>query len=830
MNKYSEIDALLEQWESSYEQGHELSAEELTKGCPNLLPEVKQAIKALKATEWMLETDGGDDKEKNTLSFKDDTTDSKSSRPIDEFKKAVIESGLISDEALESIESLSQAKNSLALATYLVTRKKLTPYQATVLLEGKKSPLILDKYVILDSLDSGGMGLVFKALHQTMDRTVALKTLPHFAVDSEYKIKRFQQEVRAAAMLHHANIATAYDAVSANDVHFLVMEYVKGLDLQKVVTQKGQLPVGTAVDYIMQAAKGLEHAHQQGIIHRDIKPANLMLDENETIKVLDLGLARIESTEALDDRTGVQDLTQTGSVMGTIAYMAPEQAKNSHTADHRSDIYSLGCTLHFLLTGQPPYKEKTSFQTLLAHREKEIPYLAEDRDDIPQQLDDIFDRMMEKDPEERFQSMTELITALEKCRVKHKLAPKKIIKRETTHQTRTSTKGFGINIPPINRYVAAGLVAFLFFGILAGILIKVNPKDGTITIESSHPDVEVFVDEKKVITLIDPNDNSKITIKVQPGEHTLKVTKGGLEATVSKFSLKGQNGKPIQVSLQFTENQPADYAKERKIAEWVLKIGGQLIILIDGEHVGVKSISNLPEKPFYTTNIYLQKNKRVKNADLARISGLTFLDTLSLLETSITDEGVLLLRKLPSLKTLDLFGTDVTGRSLKYLHEFAPNLTTLYLNYTKVMDGGFKHLKMLPELRTVLVGDNNYLSDTAIEILLTMKIERLNIYSNLITGEGLQVLDPDSHIRELGLGSNAITDQTLKHLIPVKLEKLSLHGTKITDRAIDSLKQIKTLKSLSLKGTGVTAEGIKTLREALPKCDVQWDGNKKEKK
>jgi serine/threonine protein kinase len=204
----------------------------------------------------------------------------------------------------------------------------------------------------------------------------------------------------------HPNIVAAFDAGEDKGACFLILEYVDGYDLSELL-KKGKTPkVMDVLDYVLQAAQGLAHAHSMGIVHRDIKPANLLLGKDGVVKILDMGLAR------LDDAGGT-NLTQTGSVMGTVDYMPPEQTMDSKAADNRADIYSLGCTMYHLLTGQPIYDSDSLIGKIIAHREASIPSLREARSDIPPRLDQIFQRMVAKKPEDRYQSMQDVVEELE---------------------------------------------------------------------------------------------------------------------------------------------------------------------------------------------------------------------------------------------------------------------------------------------------------------------------------------------------------------------------------------------------------------------------------
>ncbi len=293
----------------------------------------------------------------------------------------------------------------------LLGRGWLTPYQAEELLAGRGDRLVLGQYVLVDKLGEGGMGQVFKARHPVMNRVVALKVIRGECLAHPDAVNRFRREIQAAARLLHPNIVVAFDAAQAGDTHFLVMEYVEGTSLAGLLGKQGRLPVGRACDYVRQAALGLQHAHERGLVHRDVKPANLLLTaDGRQVKVADLGLARL--TQRPQDAAATP-LTQANATMGTLDYMAPEQAVDAATADIRADVYSLGCTLSHLLTGQVPFPGGSAMQKLIWHQQARPAPVRELRPDAPPALSDAVARMMAKRPEDRPQTPAAVAQSLE---------------------------------------------------------------------------------------------------------------------------------------------------------------------------------------------------------------------------------------------------------------------------------------------------------------------------------------------------------------------------------------------------------------------------------
>jgi serine/threonine protein kinase len=321
-------------------------------------------------------------------------------KTTDDVLTRLAESQLLTPMCLEKIRSQLPADSAETpprdLLSALVRQRVVTPFQARRLLAGYTDGFFVGKYRILELLGAGGMGKVYLAEQTTMKRPVALKLLPTRHSEEHSSLARFTREARAAAKLRHPNITQAYDFDQVGKMAFIAMEYIEGLDLQELVKHHRKVPWSLAAHLIAQAACGLEHAHQHGLVHRDIKPSNLMVEPDGTVKLLDLGLV----TDAAGDSS--LTLAEKDVVLGTADYISPEQAINSHQVDIRSDIYSLGGVLYFLLTGQSPFPDKSVPQKLLMHQMEEPTPVRDLEPAVPPELSSVVERMMAKKPEARF--------------------------------------------------------------------------------------------------------------------------------------------------------------------------------------------------------------------------------------------------------------------------------------------------------------------------------------------------------------------------------------------------------------------------------------------
>ena len=349
----------------------------------------------------------------------------------DHFLTVLHRTGLFEQEQLDEIRAqlLGLYRDPMALGEYLVEIGWLTGYQLQMLLAGHWDELMMGPFQILERLGEGGISEVFKAWDSAHGRLVALKVLRNELAANGHAVRQFQREHQAITRLSHPNIMKTFDASHEGAVDYFAMEFVEGMDLDRFVQRVGPLPVEQACDYARQVAQGLQHAHQMGLVHRDIKPANLFLlhpplpptpgvpfkrGPDPLVKIIDWGLARCLKTTSLGGTNTSTDQAEEekGRLIGTADYIAPEQARDASLVDIRADLYSLGCTMHYLLAGRPPFVGTSLMQKLHQHQEAEPPSLRPIRSDVPEDLDELILRLLAKRPDDRPQIPLLVVTPL----------------------------------------------------------------------------------------------------------------------------------------------------------------------------------------------------------------------------------------------------------------------------------------------------------------------------------------------------------------------------------------------------------------------------------
>jgi serine/threonine protein kinase/formylglycine-generating enzyme required for sulfatase activity len=417
------------------------------------------------------------------------------------------------------------------------------------------------QYEVLRELGRGGMGVVYLARNKLLDRLEVLKVVNKALLDRPGAVERFLREIRAAAKLNHANVVAAYSAVQSGELLAFAMEYVEGEDLAQLAQTQGPLPVAQACDYVQQAALGLQHAFEKQMVHRDIKPQNLILareGETHIVKVLDFGLAKVTRAENEDPA-----LTDDGAMLGTPGYVAPEQTLDAAKADIRADVYSLGCTLYYLLTGAPPFEGRSRYEVLQAHQSVEAKPLNLVRPEVPEELAAVVRKMMAKDPAQRYQTPLALVQALaafvtkrdggggrrderkpEPVLASSLLPPPSSLSpvagdtlaesgRKTIGPRRRWTiferRPAGAKRSPWRKWligggIAAGVLLIGLLALLARGVFRVKTPEGTLVVNVNVPNPDVYVDGNRV-TVRWQKGGKRAEIRVQPGTRRVKVTK-----------------------------------------------------------------------------------------------------------------------------------------------------------------------------------------------------------------------------------------------------------------------------------------------------------------
>ncbi len=519
-----------------------------------------------------------------------------------------------------------------------------------------------------------------------------------------------------------------------------MLEYVEGTNLFRLVKERGPLPVALAANYVRQAATGLAYLHSRGIIHRDVKPANLILADDGTVKLLDMGLVRFASAEDLSCAEMDQELTQAGIVIGTVAYMSPEQALDTRSADQRSDIYSLGCTLFFLLTGRSLYHEETGMKTLLAHREQPVPTIRQYCEEAPVSLDAVFRTMVAKRPADRLQSMTEVVAALDAC------VPGLATNSPAPPAQRRLASG-ALPVPaalargwkrlkssPLRIALAVAVIAGLATGgtYLAGILIQIKSNRGTTEVRVDDPDAEVTV------------KRFGSTAKGPPPQSPR-------ETKTSDF--------PPATVIGTKTLDSASESGDRRLAVWLLTLG-TAVGTADGSVI--ETLAGIPNSPFRVTSISFEANKQFDDSLLSEFVALhpSHLRQLSLQGTGITDKGMEAMANIPRLLDLNLSETQVTDEGVKRLGS-AAQLQQLKLSQTRITDKALGFLAAMRSL-TDLTLDQTQITDEG--LMHIPQLKNLSLDGTRITDAGLKHLENQTWLRFLSLWSTRVTKEGVAKL------------------------------------------------------------------
>ncbi len=713
-------------------------------------------------------------------------------------------------------------------------------------------------YEVVHRIKGGGMGVVYLVRHRGLGRLEALKVI-HPAKAARHSIReRFEREMRVAASLKHRNIVTIYTIPRLEGLVAFTMEYIDGVDLHELVQRQGQLPISTASFYVCQAAQGLQHAHEHGMVHRDIKPGNLTLaieGQDRVIKILDFGLAKAASEAAVDGGL-------TGSeVVGSPQYIAPEQIRNAAVADIRADIYGLGCTLYYLLAGEPPYAAKPSVIDVLdAHRFEAARPLNDVRPDVPVELAQIVAKMMAKDPALRYQQPREVAAALDP-----------FVKGESDEPLKTDLGSFAIE-PARDRETAA------VWGLTAGVT-AIDPGAVQAPAQSKSTDTDPHLSSAFSGTACDLPRVPEVAPSAEPrgagsrsrdssgdgprARARLRVAFAGAAAVVLLgvvIVVKMRDGSTRRFEIKddvdtvtITHDGAANAASpaadpNTELVKWALSVGGKVEVFNQERWASgqaMNDVSNIPDK-FFGMMINLSDCKTVSDADLKRfkslnkpfwltldrtritdaglkeLRGLPSLQILLLEETAITRLGVENLGVLPNLDTISLFGTATTGKDLSLLTRF-PKLTGVRLGRAQLTDEGVKSLSTQQNIIGLQtrdgVGANEFDGIGNLS-----QICSLSAVGKSCTDNCLEPLSKLTKLTGLGLYWTSVTDAGLARLPVVApgLTLLNFAGEQMTDATVNHIAALRQLKSVSFQGTRVTAAGVAELQAALPDCKITW--------
>ncbi|MEI8381834.1 MAG: serine/threonine-protein kinase [Planctomycetota bacterium] len=733
-------------------------------------------------------------------------------------------------------------------------------------------------YKILALLGQGGMGAVYKALHPRLEKIVALKVLTPGRLKSHDAVGRFEREMKAIGKLDHPHLIRALDAGEADGAHYLAMEYVDGIDLSHLIKSRGPLPIAEACELVIQAASGLQAAHTRGMVHRDIKPANLMLARQEfgppVVKVLDLGLALLSDTNAPD----VGGLTSDGQVMGTVDYMAPEQATDSHSVDIRADIYSLGATLYALLTGGSLFQGKPNqslMQKLMTLAKEAAPPIRDRRPEVSVALAAVVHRMIAKDARERYATPAEVIAALKPFARDANLAS---LDSESGHFVSTdstsaasyegtvlldSVQTGGPTLPqvmlqsshqqpPRRRWIPTAIAgaAIAAVGLLAVVLLTLKTPQGDVVVEipgdlpaEVRKQIKISVTGDGVAEVASEANGWKVGIK--EGKYSVELTGGGDQVQVDdKQVIVSRHKKAIVTittkptgTVAANTTKPADGASDldRMAAEWLLSLKHppKLDLAKDGNPwMSLQPGQPLPAEKFHLYYIQFNKPEHEELGDefvdeLAKhLRGVTKIPRFQFNGRKLTAAGLAKLIRLPEFADVQdlVISPDSMDDSMVADLAAMKKLTSLRIDRAPMITG--KNMGFLKGIVGLILPECRNLTPEGLEELQQLPLELLDIGSVRLTEKHITAIAGHKTLRRLH--SQGIEDSTVAGLANMKnLVWLGFENSQITDKGLQELKQFMGLKTVNgtpvvmLTGSKATPEGIADLKKSLPNCRIE---------
>lgn len=791
---------LLADWEIARSNGVSPNVLDFCKNHPELLSRFQEEIKKLEKTNWMVDSVQSDSESTPHPKNKPELESIALSDSIvspEELLIRIRRLNLLNGKEISDISDSLHTKSSEEITEDLVAAGKLTKYQSKAILGVNHFPLVIDRYTIIDFIGSGGMGIVFKARHQKMNRVVALKTMPAFQQESEIRKKRFRREINSLCQLQHPNIICAIDALEWSENLYLVMEYASGKDLNAIVRDQGPLPTESAVAVIFEIAKALEFAHKKGIIHRDVKPANILLADDGTVKLLDLGLARIKSER--------ESLTQSGAIVGTPDFLPPEHFDNSDVTA-AADLYSLGCTLYFLLTGRAPYESKQIINTIVAHKTGQIPTLPQYVEHA-NLVEPILFTLLAKSPSDRPASMASLCESIKNTGL---IDNQNIIDVDTLATTNlqiaSSAAPFFHSQPlPVAtvsavvkprkeqvasvRYVAfASLIIlamvtlialFVFFRKTEAESIDFKIAKWVLSYEDCSIEFETSIGLQTTSNLDTlPDENFTIT-----GIQLVAPTDPPDFLAFSKLT------KLKWLSLSSFSKDEIRYVNLSRIKR-IKKLYLENCDINGLAAIEISSMNNLQELhlPF---SVFVEN--AVERLDLSRLKGLTKLDLDS---TAIKTAEFNAMRLPTSLQELDISSNDVDDHTMETITTLT-NLQQLVLYQTSITN---KSIELLSKLKN---------------------LKGLDLSFTDVTGSGLRQLSGSFNLQELSVEGIGLDDDSISHLLVLaRLSSLDISSNPISDSGFGKLSTMSNLRELFIAELNrVSDKAIDQLAEALPDCD-----------